>query len=94
MGLLGDKFIIFDQKLKKHTVFGWQSKILKSFWAKSELKKGVLGALHRLPSNMGVSPPPGKSMPYAIEHTVWAGCLWATSFHTLIKMRVVHYYLI
>ena len=46
----------FWSKFKTHGIFGWQSKLFRGNCVRSEHKKGVLRALHSVPSNMGVPP--------------------------------------
>ena len=39
LGLLCNKFVTCNQKLKTHGMFGWQSKYFKGNWARSEPKR-------------------------------------------------------
>ena len=60
MRSLGDKLLIFDQKLKN--IWGlWVTGVghnIRCLWVMSELRKGILRALHSVPLHMGVPESP------------------------------------
>ena len=58
MRSLGDKLLIFDQKLKNIWGLWVTGHNIRCLWVMSELRKGILRALHSVPLHMGVPESP------------------------------------